>query len=264
MKRYCIQPPHVTLDGFTYWKEYETYSEYNYLRQGIISRAKIRHFEVSLRVTSKYFRKSNVIDFGCGDGYFIPSLAKYFNRVVAIDKDPNSIKIADKIVSKLGINNINVMCSEDLTVKEIATKLSGEQYHILFLLEVLEHIGDKPSSVYESKVNFLREVSTLICQTGTIVISVPKMIGMAFLIQRVGLSLFRMNRERISTKDLIRSSIFNDTSNLEKQWSGGHLGFNHKKLERCIRLGNEFDILEKRNGLFQIIYVIRKRKAIHA
>ncbi|GAH48862.1 unnamed protein product, partial [marine sediment metagenome] len=256
--------PITTLGGFTYWKEYETYSEYNYLRPGIISQVKTRHFEVSLRLTSKYFRKSNVIDFGCGDGYFIPSLAKYFNRVVAIDKDPNSIKIADKIVSKLGINNVNVMCNGDLTIKEIAMKLSGEQYHILFLLEVLEHIGDTSSSVYESKVNFLQEVSTLIRDEGTIVISVPKMIGIAFLIQRVGLSLFRMNRERISTKDLIRSSIFNDTSNLEKQWSGGHMGFNYKKLEKYIGIRNEFDILEKRNDLFQIIYVIRKRKAIHA
>ena len=260
MKPYLIPPPHVTLEGHSYWKGYKTYSEYNYLRPGIASRIKTRHFEISLQLMSKYFYKCNVIDFGCGDGYFIPSLAKYFNRVVAIDRNPDSIRIASKIVSKVGINNVDLICNNDLTIKEIASRVSGEEYHVLFLLEVLEHIGNQ-SSMYESKVNFLRELSTLIGDEGIIVISVPKMIGITFLIQRVGLSLFRMNREQISTKDLIKAGIFNDTSNLEKQWKGGHLGFNHKKLEKCIRY--EFDFLEKKNDLFQVIYVIGKQKSIH-
>ncbi|MEA1998643.1 MAG: hypothetical protein U9N61_04880 [Euryarchaeota archaeon] len=160
----------------------------------------------------------------------------------------------------MGANNVEMICNADLTIKEISTRLYGEQYHILFLLEVLEHIGNK-SNMYESKVDFLHDVSTLIRDDGIIVISVPNMVGIPFLIQRVGLTIFRMNRERISIKDLIRASMFSDTSNLEVQWNGGHLGFNHKKLEKYIR--NEFDILEKRSNLFQIVYVIGKRKAIH-
>lgn len=261
MKRYSIQPPRVSLEGISYWNEYKTYSEYNYLGSGIAPRIKRRHFEICLRLTSKHFHKVNVIDFGCADGWFIPSLARYFNHVVAVDKNPDSMHLARKIVDKANIQNVNLMCNEDLTIKEITTILSGEPYHILFLLEVLEHIGDKSDSMYESKIDLLKEVSTLIDEDGIIVISVPKMVGITFLFQRVGLTIFRMNRERISLKDLIKASIFNDTSNMEKAWRGGHMGFNHKKLEKYIR--NEFDILQKRNDLFQIIYVIGKRKAIH-
>ncbi|RLG29559.1 hypothetical protein DRO03_06980 [Methanosarcinales archaeon] len=261
MKQYLIQPPSASLEGIGYLDEYHTYSEYNYLRPGIASYIKRRHFEICLRLTLKYFHKVNVIDFGCADGYFIPSLARYFNNVVAVDISPNFIRIAHEIVDKTDIHNVDLICNEDLTIDEIATKLSGEQYHILFLLEVLEHIGDEPDSMYESKIDLLKQVSTLIDEDGIIVISVPKMVGITFLFQRVGLTIFRMKRERISLKDLIKASIFNDTSNIEKKWDGGHVGFNYKKLEKCIR--NEFDILQKRNDLFQIIYVIGKRKVIH-
>ena len=260
MKPYLIPPPHVTLEGYSYWKGYKSYSEFNYLRPGIASQIKRRHFEICLRLVSKYFHKVNVIDFGCADGYFLPSLAKYFNRVAAIDKNPDHIRIATEVVTKIGVNNVKVIHNGDLTLKELATKISDDPFHILFLLEVLEHIGDK-TNMYKSKVNFLREVSTLVDDDGIIVISVPKMIGISFLIQRAGLTFFRINRERISTKDLIKAGIFNDTSNLEKQWNGDHLGFNHKKLEQYIRSG--FKIFEKRNDLFQVIYVIGKRNAIH-
>ena len=214
LKNYYVQPQYITLDGDTYWKGYKTYSEYNYLKPGIISWIKTRHFETALKLTSKYFHKCNVIDFGCADGAFLPSLAKYFNHVVAVDRNPDFMRIASKLVSETGIDNVELICNDNLTIKEVKSKISSEEWHILYLLEVLEHVGDR-LNMYGSKVEFLREVSTLIHDDGIIVISVPKMIGISFLIQRLGLTLCSMNRESISIRDLIKAGIFNDTLNLE-------------------------------------------------
>ncbi|MEA1998642.1 MAG: class I SAM-dependent methyltransferase [Euryarchaeota archaeon] len=100
MKQYLIQPPSVSLEEISYWKEFKTYSEYNYLRPGIASQIKRRHFEICLKLMSRWFHKANVIDFGCADGYFLPSLANYFDRVVAIDKNPDFIRVATEVVSK--------------------------------------------------------------------------------------------------------------------------------------------------------------------
>ena len=261
MKRHVILPPRVSLEGHNYITENGTYSWHNYLRPGILSYIKRRHFNLCLDIVDKYFTNVNVIDFGCADGFFIPSLSKYFNNVIAIDINPVFTSISEKIVSKLGLNNVDVICNKDLTIEEIAGKLSGKRCHILFMLEVLEHIGEKPTDMYDSKVNLLNGASTLIDDAGIIVISVPKMVGMAFLIQRIGLKIFGLQRERVSTKDLIMASIFNDKKNLEKQWTKDHIGFNHIIMEKKIE--KDFDILDKKNDLFQIIYVIRKRRTIH-
>ena len=133
---------------------------------------------------------------------------------------------------------------------------SISKYHILFLLETLEHIGDK-SNLWESKVNFFKELSELIDENGIIVISVPNMVGIPFLFQRCGLFLLNANREPISRTNLLRASFIGDTTDLEKKWLGGHLGFNHKKLE--ISLKKEFHILKKRNIFFQVIYICSRR-----
>jgi len=91
-KKYYIKP---SLDAYLVSKEkgevepYYTkvigekisYTSHNYLKPWIYSALKIRHFEAALYLTKEYFHKCNVIDFGCADGVFLPSLAKYFNKV---------------------------------------------------------------------------------------------------------------------------------------------------------------------------------------
>ena len=226
------------------------------MKPGISSYVKTRHFETSLRLTQEYFYKHDVIDFGCADGLFLPSLAKYFNYVIGVDKNPSFIKIASKLCDKLCLNNVELICNDTLNINDVKARISTKKYHILYLLETLEHVGDK-DNIYESKVDFLKEIFTLVDEQGIIVISVPKMVGMSFLIQRLGLKLLGMYREPISITNLVKASLFNDTTDLEKKWNGGHLGFNHEKLERHLR--NEFLILEKKDIFFQVVYVIRKR-----
>ena len=87
-----------------------------------------------------------------------------------------------------------------------------------------------------------------------IVISVPKMTGMFFLVQRLGQSLLRMHREPISMTHLLRASLLHDTTELESRWTGTNLGFNHRRLERCLR--REFRIVQKRGLPFQAMYII--------
>jgi len=57
--------------------------------------------------------------------------------------------------------------------------------------------------------------------------------------------------------DLLRAGLLNDTTELEKRWHGYHLGFNHRKLEPLIR--KEFDVVVKKNILFQVMYVCRRK-----
>jgi 2-polyprenyl-3-methyl-5-hydroxy-6-metoxy-1,4-benzoquinol methylase len=250
------------VEGPNYYQEYKTYSEYNYLRPGVSSYIKTRHFEIALRLTRRHFHTCNVIDFGCVDGIFLPSLSRHFHRVMGVDNNPKFIKICEGLLSRLDLKNVELMCNDNLTVNDLRLRLSGRSYGIVYLLETLEHVGDKDFP-YESRIDFLRKIATLIAEDGIIVISVPKMVGIPFLIQRIGLAVLRLPREEISMSDLLKSSFLNNTGDLEKRWEHlKHLGFNHKKMESP--LNTAFHILQKKELLFQVMYVIGKRKMFAA
>jgi 2-polyprenyl-3-methyl-5-hydroxy-6-metoxy-1,4-benzoquinol methylase len=260
-RKYFVQPSrdaYTAIDVDEYAPGFKTYAEYNYLRAGVASSIKRRHFEAALELTKDYFQRSNVIDFGCADGVFLPSLSRHFDRVLAIDRNPVFIKTAAKLVEALRLDNVEVRSSETIHAREPNERGTEQRYHIMYLLEIIEHIGSR-EALYQSKIDFLKNVSSLIENDGLLVISVPKMIGIPFLLQRLGLAVFGLQREEISFRNLLRAGLFRNTDDLEKNWQGvnAHLGFNHKKLERYI--ARNFTIVKKKHLLFQMIYVVRKK-----
>jgi 2-polyprenyl-3-methyl-5-hydroxy-6-metoxy-1,4-benzoquinol methylase len=255
--KYFVRPPadaYLSAES-DYSEGYRTYTEYNYLNPGLASRIKSWHFETALELTKEHFHNGNVIDFGCADGAFLPSLSKHFNHVCAIDRNPGFVKTASAAVQALGLGNVELLCNDGLSIETVKSRLSGREYQVLYLLETLEHVGDN-NSLYPSKVHFLKEIASLIDKDGVIVVSVPNMVGPFFLVQRIGLTLTGSLREPISIGNLLKASFLGSTVDLEKRWNGGHLGFNHKKLEDCMK--GEFRILRKRHIMFQVLYLITR------
>jgi 2-polyprenyl-3-methyl-5-hydroxy-6-metoxy-1,4-benzoquinol methylase len=252
-QRYYIPPVKISLEDYTYMGKYRSYSDYNYLQGGLSSFLKIMHFEQALKMTRAYFNKVNVIDFACADGPFLPSLSRHFHNVVAIDHNPDLVRLASKLVQEMHLDNVTVICNADLIRDDVKSKLGGDKYHILYLLETLEHVGDK-SAPWDSRVHFVKELTGFIEKDGIIVVTVPRMVGLPFLLQRLGLLVLNKERETISMADLLRASLFNDTKNLESRWDHGHLGFNHKKLE--VSLKNNFQIIKKNNTIFRVTYIL--------
>lgn len=252
-KRYFIKSPLVSVGSGEYRPGYKTYTQYNYSGSGIASFLKTWHFETALRLTKDLFHQANVIDFGCCDGPFLPSLSRYFNSVVGIDVNPDFIEIASKLCEELKIKNIRLICNDRMSMKNVKSQLTNKKYRIVFLLETLEHAGSR-ERMYESKIDFLKEILTLVEDKGIVVVSVPKMVGISFLIQRFGLKILGMDREPISPKEFLKSAFLCNTEELEKHWDGGHLGFNHKTLEQYLQ--KHFSVIRKKDIFFQVIYVI--------
>ena len=255
--KYFVRPP---VDAYlsaesNYCEGCKTYTEYNYLKPGLASQIKSWHFETALELTKDYFHHCNVVDFGCADGAFLPSLSKHFAHVYAVDRNPGFVKTASGLVRTMGLGNVELLCNDGLSIEDVRSRLSGREYQVLYLLETLEHVGDN-SALYPSKIRFLEEIASLISKDGVIVISVPNMIGLFFLIQRIGLASIGALREPVSLGNLLKASFLGNTVDLEKRWDGGHLGFNHRKLEDCMK--SEFRILRKKHIMFQIVYVITK------
>lgn len=258
MKKLFITPPIVRKEGFDFLG-YRSYSEYNYLQNSFTSGIKKRHFDIALDLASPYFHTTNVIDFGCADGIFLPSLSCYFNSVLGIEREKEFVFLAQEIIEKSSLKNVEIINNENLSIQEIKKENLKSNYKIIFLLEVLEHVGQNYQTMYQDKINLLKDLSSLIDNDGIIIISVPKMIGLSFLVQRIGLSLMNMERAKYSLKDMLKSAFLNDTSEVEKYWVPyiTHQGFNHKKLEKYLK--EEFLLVKKKDDFFQVVYVIRKK-----
>lgn len=248
--------PTMYLVNLEYSKDVKTYSEYNYLNNSISARIKRTHFKKALRITQKYFHKANVIDFGCADGFFLPSLSKYFNHVLGVDHKEEFIQICSIIKEKMNLSNVTLLCNKNVDFKELSSRMPDGPYNIIFLLEVLEHVGEK-EQLYSSKIAFLENLMELLSDDGISVISVPNMVGFSFLLQRIGLTLSSQVKVPMSWKNFLKAVLLKNTDDLEAEWTPLiHPGFNHLKLERF--LTRKFKKVQKLAGIFQVFYVIGK------
>jgi 2-polyprenyl-3-methyl-5-hydroxy-6-metoxy-1,4-benzoquinol methylase len=243
--------------GTQYAGGYGTYSEYNYLRPGPAAWIKRLHFETALELTRPYFG-GDVIDFGCADGPFEPSLARHFSHVCAVDRREEFTDLTAALVETLGLAGVDVVCNAGLSMDGLRERLAAEarRYRVLFLLETLEHVGER-GDPGGSRVRFLRDLFTLLDDDGVIVVSVPNMVGLGFAVQRLGLALTGSVREPISAGDFLGASLLCDTRALARRWDGEHLGFDHTRLEPHLR--RAFRVVHKRHIFFQVLYVLARQ-----
>ncbi len=245
-----------SLEGMCYLESHQarTYAEYNYLNGGLAANVKLAHFEKCLELTRAWFGSAKVIDFGCADGVFLASLAHHFEQVVGVDIRPDFIQVCRAVVANLKLANVELHCNREMSFEALRGSLSPGPYRLAFVLEVLEHVGEPGGDVGAARIDLLKEIAGLLAEDGRIVVSVPKMIGLPFLVQRLALAVLRLKREPISLGELLRASLLGDTVALERRWNRDHLGFNHRRLEEQLR--QEFQIVRRTGTFFQAIYVL--------
>lgn len=266
--RYFVRPAPGVLesDSEAYIGPYRTYAHYNYLRPGPIAALKRRRFDIALSLAQPWFYKTGAIDFGCADGVLLPSLARYFTRVAAVDTDSRVIPIARQVVEESHLEHVDVIDSHDMPLPVLRARLLGKngdrEYGVMFLLETLEHVGpDFPADAdcYGYRVQFLRDLLTFLAPPARIIISIPRMTGIGFLTRYVTQSTLGLAHEHIPVGDALRAGILGDTSALDSQWTGGHLGFNERKMERELR--RAFNVVEERRLPFTLMFTIERRAA---
>ncbi len=232
----------------------KTYSGYNYSPGGLTSGIKTGHFEQVLQYAQPWFGKASVLDMGCADGYFLPSLSFYFPEVVCADIEKQHCICAEGLKEMTGVRNVSVVCTEGSGLNSLSQKYHNH-FDLIFLLEVMEHVGD-PKDLWPSKLAFLKQVGTMLKPEGKIIITVPVMTGWRFLLQRTGLAMLGMYREPLSWGEILNAGLFRKTESLEKRWWGqSHLGFNHHKLVQT--LSSSFKVVEQKRMLFQQMIILQ-------
>jgi len=216
--------------GKSYANRYERYSEYNYIGFRIDRIIKKLHFNRALYLALKRGSSQTVVDFGCADGFFLPSLSRYFSQVFGIEQNSRFAHIARVLKDRRNLHNTQIFCNAIQDEHDFVYNKLDKKADTLFALEVIEHVGTN-KNMYRSKSEFIEDLFKLVQPGGKIIISVPVMVGIPFLIQRVAMKILGLNRKKLSLSQLFKCVVLKSTDGLEEKWSGGHLGFNHIKLE---------------------------------
>jgi len=213
------------------------------------------HFEAALSLARAHFGTTGAIDFGTADGFLLPTLSRYFSPVLAVDVGADQLAVAQRAIDDLGLAGVSTLCNAGLSWDELRERVDRDRFGVMFVLETLEHVGVKEDMV-GSRLAFVRELFTLLRPGGTIVLSVPNMVGLAFAMQRAVLAATGSFREPIAKGDLARAVILKDTDRLVPEWNlHKHLGFNHRPVEQALRA--QFDVVGKRDLVFSKVYALR-------
>ncbi len=231
----------------------ESYAVLNYYGRGIIPAIKRNRFQRALDLGGAEAARK-VIDMGCADGVLLPTLSRHYEQVAAIDVHPEYSRCSKRLADQLGLGNVDVICSRDRSFADVKKRI-GDGFGLMYLLETLEHVGEPPD-LWASKVEFLKACFSLLDDGGRIVVSVPKMVGPAFLLKYVVQNCFLgVHHDRMSFKQLFKSSVLRSTDDLEPLWDRGHVGFNHLKLDR--HLAANFVVIQRKESLISVFYVLR-------
>lgn len=230
-----------------------SYAIYNYYGRGPIASAKRARFRRALALGAKA-NADRVIDMGCADGILLPSLSKYYQHVVAIDRSQEFVERSLRLVQALKLPNVKVLCSAGISTNELCGRI-GTGFRLMFLLETIEHVGVQPN-IWESKIAFLQDCFALLEPEGQIVISVPKMVGMIMLFKNLLQRSLRLGHDNLTYRQLFRSAVWRDTDDLEPLWDGHHVGFNHLKLDH--HLARAFVIHERSESAISVFYRISR------
>lgn len=111
------------------------------------------------KFVEKPYSELKLLDIGCGDGLFLKRAEEKGFEVYGIDLDKNSVKVANKKLSRGKVYNFSLKDFIDFA------KEKGLKFDIITFFEVLEH-QDNP-------LGFLEDVKSLLKPHGLIAGSVP-------------------------------------------------------------------------------------------
>jgi len=232
-----------------------SYGFNNYFGRGPIAWLKRRRFQIALDL-AQGIDSRRTVDMGCADGVLLPTLAGEYEDVVAIDINPRFTKQCEQLIHEFKLNNVTVICNQSLEPAQLACQI-GAGVKLLWLLETLEHVGSQPD-IWNSKLEFLQGCFQLLDEDGSIIISVPKMVGISFLIKYLVQNyILGVKHDKMSFRNLMSSVFLKNTDNLEPMWEGGHLGFNHLKLDNLLE--THFEVERRVETSISCLYRIRKK-----
>jgi 2-polyprenyl-3-methyl-5-hydroxy-6-metoxy-1,4-benzoquinol methylase len=220
----------------------------------------IKHSKYSSHYYARLMSGSNhdVLDIGCGEGFFASELAQSGNRITGIDdRETPANPVFERYFS----------ADLDHGIEAVTEELNGQRFDRVLLLDVLEHL--------KSPERVLRQAHCVLKREGTLIVSLP---NIANIVVRIMLLFGRFNYQQRGLLDRTHLRFFTRKTARRLLEDGGYsieaeretvipielvLGWSEKNivlrgLNRLLAMATWL-----MPGLFgyQIMFVARSRKA---
>ena len=181
----------------------------------------------------KTFTRSKIdtcfMDVGCGTGRLLPEFQSYFDKIVAIDPDEDSLKIAKERVEKFGISKKVIF--QNSTIENIDWK--NGSVDVILCSHVLQHVHT------EILTNILNKFQKLIKINGLIFILTSQSIDNYDFFTKMYLDKREVSEERIE-KNEFNSLIRNESNILPIHF------FSRKNLLQMLR-SYQFEVIDSKS-----------------
>jgi SAM-dependent methyltransferase len=119
--------------------------------------------------------RAQVLDLGCGSGLALPTIQRYFGRVLAADVFTEQ---AAEVIKFERLPRVDLLAADGALLP-----VNARTFDVVFLLDVLEHVeGDKE--------RILLECSRVLKKGGVIACSFPVEVGPAVVLRQLGRRVF--------------------------------------------------------------------------
>ncbi|HEX6897602.1 MAG TPA: bifunctional glycosyltransferase/class I SAM-dependent methyltransferase [Bryobacteraceae bacterium] len=150
----------------------------------------IKHSRYSSHYYARLLTGANhdVLDIGCGEGFFAAELAKSGNRISGVD---------DRIVPANDVFEQYFSADLDHGIGPVVTQLNGKRFDRVLLLDVLEHL--------KSPEQILQQVHSTLKREGAAIVSLP---NIANIVVRLMLLFGRFNYQQRGLLDKTHLRFF--------------------------------------------------------
>lgn len=175
---------------------------------------------------------SRILDIGCADGPFLPTLNYYARSIVANDINEEYIMESKNLIdNKLKKSKkINLACSDGQ-----ALPFRESKFDLIFCLEVLEHVKNPD--------RFIKEIFRVLRKHGTLICTLPVEIGFSLLIRTFIGKIVNFKRPDYSLKQLIQNVLLKRPEARpeyigHREYGGetGHKNFDWRVIKQKIKL----------------------------
>jgi 2-polyprenyl-3-methyl-5-hydroxy-6-metoxy-1,4-benzoquinol methylase len=171
-----------------------------------------------------FSENSRILDIGCSDGPFLPTLNYYAKSIIANDILEDRVREAKNLID-FSLNKskkVNLICSDGqyLPFKE-------NNFDFIFCLEVLEHIT-RPD-------HFLRELFRVLKKNGTLICTLPIETGLSLLIRNFIGKIANFPRPKYKLKQYFQRVLLKKGGR-EYKGEVGHKNFDWREIKNNIKL----------------------------
>lgn len=177
-----------------------------------------------------------ILDYGCGDGYFLRLIKNHFPAVEAVGFEPYGPKCKEAQ---------NKLSGLDIKIFQSVESTKGQKFDKITCLETAEHLDDNGLEVLWSNTR------SLLASGGLLIISVPLEIGLPALIKNTYRLLKNRPYDNLSFINYFKAiagfRIKRRVITLEPglNYIFSHMGFDHRVFEK--QLAKHF-IIERKEG----------------